>query len=134
MPFPSLMLLLTIVGAGAATSGASAAVRCEDLRDEHLETQTLPAKKPVNKSNWYDFDVLVQFDRARCLKSLKQALFEVNGEKLWEFATTEDECDGGNVYGAIYSYDLKTPIAHLYDGAITCEADWREDYRAKPRQ
>lgn len=129
------LFLLAVACAGIAAESASA-ITCEQLADEAVQAdiqEVSTDRRPVNRRNWSRFDVLVAFDRRACLKSLKQSLLSYKGELFWQFATTEDPCDGGNVYGAIYSFDLKTPIAHIYDHAITCKPDWRPDHQARRR-
>lgn len=107
------------------------AVTCQDLQNEDLESKLVGEGNVLTKENWKNIDVIVGFNRQECLDIVAQQLIEVNGERFWQFNTTDDSCDGGNTYGSIYSEDLKIPIAHIYDGDIVCQEDgWREEDRA----
>lgn len=109
---------------------AAARVRCEDLLNV-AEFPVIKTGNIVNAANWNSWDVLVSYEARECLPSLRQELVEFKGQHLWRFRTTEDICDGGNVAGSIYSEDLKTPIAHIYDSEIYCPPDWDQDMRAR---
>lgn len=122
--------LWVLVGILAA-SGAQAEVTCKDLQAESVEMEELREGSYLNRATWKKIDVISGFDYGQCKDGVTQTLVRVNGEYLWKFASTEDSCDGGNTYGSIYSYDLKTPIAHIYDGDIVCEDKWSEGYRAE---
>ena len=105
---------------------------CKTIQKSEGEYQVLRKGNVLNKSNWYNFDVLVGFDVTECLGTVSQTLIKVDGQYLWDFHTTDDSCDGGNTYGVIYSYDLKTPIAHVYDGDLYCKSEgWSKDSLAE---
>lgn len=94
--------------------------------------KTLREGNVLTKENWETIDVVFAFDRERCQGALSQELFEVEGKLYWKFRTIKDYCDGGNTYGAVYSYDLKTPHTHIYDGDYYCQEDWLEEFKASP--
>jgi hypothetical protein len=110
---------------------AMAQVSCTDFKNETYPEHILSTAKILTKSNWKSFDVIANFRFNECADGVAQEQIEVNGEKFWSFKTNDDACDGGNTYGAIYSSDLKTPIAHIYDGSVMCEQDWLDKYKGK---
>lgn len=113
------------------TYAASTCKALQKLQESGAELEVLRKGDVLNKDNWKSIDVILSFNRNECLESTSQQLVRVNGELVWRFASTEDSCDGGNTYGSFYSYDLKTPVAHIYDGEIYCEDDWREEERSE---
>lgn len=55
-----------------------------------------------------------------------RAIFSVSNEespakKFFSYTTHDDNCDGGNLYGVILSFDRKTPIAHIHDETFYCD-------------
>lgn len=122
-------LALTLLSLSLASF---ANLKCEDIAE--IETESMGSFNILNKDNWKSIDVISNMDYESCKNAISQTLFKFEGELYWKFASYEDECDGGNTYGVIYSYDLKTPIAHIYDSDTYCENDWREDERAISHQ
>lgn len=121
--------ILSTLGLLTISSIAQAAVTCEDLQRES-DLQVLGEGDVLTKENWKTIDVVLDFSYHDCREQISQELIQVGDERLWRFRSTDDSCDGGNTYGSIYSYDLKTPIAHIYDSDIYCEKDWRDESRA----
>ncbi len=116
---------------GALSINAISAVNCEDLSDVQSDYGISGSESILTKENWSKVDVILNYSFDKCLKHVGQSLISVNGEKFWMFTTNYDDCDGGNTYGSIYSHDLSTPIAHIYDGDIYCDqADWRKESQA----
>jgi hypothetical protein len=110
---------------------AIAQISCSDLKNEIYPQKVLSNENFLTKKNWKNFDVIANFRFSECSDGVMQEIIEVNGEKIWSFKTNDDACDGGNTYGAIYASDLITPIAHIYDGDIICESDWKDEYKSK---
>jgi hypothetical protein len=109
---------------------ALAAVTCKDFQDENTKVQVIKKKGNVlTKENWKTIDVILSFNYNDCAASTSQTLIKVKNELFWRFESTDDSCDGGNTYGSIYTEDLKTPIAHIYDSGIYCDDDWRAEER-----
>lgn len=109
-----------------------ASVTCEDIKN-YVEANSKSAsslKAVLTKEQWKGLDVLVEYDYEACHDAFSQDYITVKGESLTVFKSFEDRCDGGNTYGAIFTDDLKTAIAHIYDGDIYCEEDWNEEYKA----
>ncbi|MBD67094.1 MAG: hypothetical protein CME62_17970 [Halobacteriovoraceae bacterium] len=108
-----------------------AAVTCEEFVSEESQvSEVQTGQGPLTRENWKTIDVVAKFDVNECFDAISQTLLKVNDKLVWSFRSTEDNCDGGNTYGSVYSYDLKTPIAHIYDGDIYCEKDWDINQRA----
>ncbi len=122
------VLLVALLSLFAASSFAN--VSCEDLQNEDgsVEISKVGSVKLVNENNWNDLDVLFRYEYNSCIDELVQTLLQVNGELILMLSTMSDGCDGGNSYGAYYTLDLKTPIAHIYDGDVYCKKDWDEYY------
>jgi len=99
---------------------------CEYFQNDGTYT-TLRSGSVLTKENWKSVDVLADMDYSRCADAVTQTVIQVENKQYWMFKTHKDACDGGNSYGAIYSYDLKTPIAHIYDSEIVCQEDWRKE-------
>lgn len=89
--------------------------------------QVLGEVDVLTRKSWYKTDVILSFSYDECLRAVRQELIEYKGVEYYRFRTMEDSCDGGNTYGAIYSKDLSTPIAHIYDGDLYCEGDWNDE-------
>lgn len=102
---------------------------CEQMVSEENENNivVLGEVNVLTKEAWYKTDVVLNFSYEECFEAVTQELIEFNGVKYYRFRTTEDHCDGGNTYGSIYSYDLKTPIAHIYDTDTYCKSDWNAE-------
>ena len=83
----------------------------------------------LTKDTWYQTDVVLSFSFDECYESMKQELIEFNGVQYYRFRSIDDSCDGGNTYGSIYTLDLKTPIAHIYDYDLYCEDNWTAEER-----
>jgi hypothetical protein len=113
------------------SSVSIAQINCIDLKNEIYPQKVLSTKNLLTKKNWKNFDVIANFRFNECSDGMLQELIEVNGEKFWSLKTNNDACDGGNTYGAIYAFDLKTPVAHIYDSDIICESDWIDQYKSK---
>ena len=75
----------------------------------------------LTEENWDKIDVISDFDYDDCKDAVAQDLTKVNGKFYWVFYTNEDRCDGGNSFGSIYTYNLKTPVAHIYDSFVYCD-------------
>ncbi len=103
---------------------------CKAFQDGDFDYSNYTAGDVLTKEVWKSIDVIASFPFKECHEAIKQSLIKVDGQNYWVFRSTEDHCDGGNTYGSIYSEDLKTPIAHIYDSDVYCEEDWREDERA----
>ena len=112
---------------------AFAGLTCEQIRDGELESKRIKSVNILNNDNWKNFDVVAAMSKEQCLENgFSQTLIEIGGEKFYRIVSNEDFCDGGNSYGSIYREDLKTPVAHIYDGDFTCESDgWSKEYRAE---
>ncbi|PIP88932.1 MAG: hypothetical protein COW01_05085 [Bdellovibrionales bacterium CG12_big_fil_rev_8_21_14_0_65_38_15] len=103
---------------------------CKTFQEGDFDYANHTAGDVLTKEVWKSIDVVASFPFKECHDAISQSLIKVDGQNYWVFRSTEDHCDGGNTYGSIYSEDLKTPIAHIYDSDIYCEEDWREDERA----
>lgn len=103
---------------------------CKAFQEGEFDYSNHSAGDVLTKEVWKSIDVIASFPYKECHGAISQSLIEVEGQKYWVFRSREDHCDGGNTYGSIYSEDLKTPIAHIYDSDVYCEEDWREDERA----
>jgi len=103
---------------------ASAAVTCQDIAKAGDKAEVVRKSTILTEANWKSFDVIAQMDRRQCKDSISQELIRVKGELFWRFASDDDGCDGGNSFGSIYSYDLKTVVAHIYDSEVTCSKTW----------
>lgn len=113
------LILLGVFSANIAVADTQAL--CKKIKDGNSIPRLVESKEILNRKLWKQIDVLASFPYGDCKGYVDQDLFEIDGVKYWRFATREDACDGGNTYGAIYSEDLKTPIAHIYDSDIQCE-------------
>lgn len=126
----SMLLIFSLV----VTFAAHGSSLCEQLQRHDQSNSKLKVLKNVdilNQDNWYNIDVVLGLQYKRCKNSIKQELISFKGQKLYRFRSVEDSCDGGNTYGSIYSLDLKTPIAHIYDYDTYCQSSWRPEYMAK---
>jgi len=134
MKYPMSIIIYAALGFAslADASSNSLSLTCEELQNESVPVQVLRSGNILNGENWNTIDVVFSFDPNHCLASVSQELLKLEGQFYWRFRTTQDQCDGGNVYGVIYTYDLKTPIAHIYDGDIYCKSDWRAE-RISPK-
>lgn len=103
---------------------------CKTFQEGDFDYATTSAGGTLTKEEWKSLDVISAFPYNECRDAISRSLISVEGKNYWVFRSNEDHCDGGNTYGAIYSEDLKTPIAHIYDSDIYCEEDWSEDQRA----
>lgn len=109
-----------------------AASVCEKLENEAAIVKELSSNENVlTRENWNSIDVIVEFDYNQCLNGITQELILIDGVEYYQFRSVEDSCDGENTYGAIYSKDLKTPIAHIYDGDIYCQESWNDEAKAE---
>lgn len=107
-----------------------ASLQCQDFEKDNIEV--IRSGGVLNLENWKSIDVILNFDPHECLKSTKQELIKVGNKEFWRFRSTDDDCDGGNTYGSIYSKDLKTAVAHIYDGDVYCDIErWRKAERAE---
>ena len=104
---------------------ANANTQCQEILKFEDEIVRVSDDNRISKENWKQWNVIVDFPRDRCHDSLSQEIISVNGKKYWRYQTAWDRCDGGNSYGAIYSIDGKTPIAHIYDSDVYCSESWR---------
>lgn len=105
---------------------------CQQMLDQENDENIFKVIKKVEvltKETWYQTDVVLNFPFESCYDSVAQELIEFNGVQYYRFRSTDDSCDGGNTYGSIYTLDLKTPIAHIYDYDMYCEKDWSADER-----
>ena len=92
------------------TFNLQAKLTCSDIQNNYSQIKVLrEVTNLINKNNWNQFDVISDFDQKSCLTTIDQQLITLNGEFFWRFKTTDDVCDGGNIYGVIYSYNLKKP-------------------------
>tara|TARA_R110002049_G_scaffold63125_7_gene168132 strand:- start:566 stop:1144 length:579 start_codon:yes stop_codon:yes gene_type:complete len=103
---------------------------CQKFQEGDFDYSNYSGGIELTKEIWKTIDVVASFPYERCKDAIRQSTIEVDGANYIVFRSVEDECDGGNTYGSIYTEDLKTPIAHIYDSDIYCEEDWREDERA----
>ena len=104
------------------TFNVHAKLTCTDIQNNYSQIKVLrEVTNLLTSTNWNQFAVISEFDQKKCLATTDQQLITLNGEYFWRFKTTEDVCDGGNIYGVIYSYNLKKPMAHIYDGDINCD-------------
>lgn len=85
----------------------------------------------LQSMDWQKVDVLLVFDNPRCKATVKEEIIEVEGKPYRLLRTADDSCDGGNTYGAIYTNDMETPVAHIYDYTVYCEENWNNQYIAK---
>jgi len=123
------LLLTTSIFAEDAESICNRMVNAQE-NESGLEFLDGGATSVLTRENWNSIDVITAFGYEQCKDAVREELIEFEGKKYWSFRTVEDSCDGGNTYGVIYSYDLKTPIAHIYDGDMYCKSDFSEDQRA----
>ncbi len=104
---------------------------CKDFQNASLVIEAAEEINVLTEKNWNDFDVITHMDQSRCLNSIVQEMIRVRGKTYWRlWSNWDDGCDGGNTYGVIYSSDLQTPIAHIYDGDVYCPPFWRQEMRA----
>ena len=106
-------------------SATTKAITCEELLKNEDTVRDATSGEFTDYANWFNYDVLVSFDRAACedVHGVGQTYFDINGETLVKTYTNEDSCDGGNTYGLIQDEAGKV-IAHIYDGDLYCEKDW----------
>ena len=103
---------------------------CQQIADGTIDVDFVGTGNVITKDNWKTIDVLVELDYDDCDGLIAQHLLSADGQSLWQFTSTDDPCDGGNTYGSIYTEDLTTPVAHIYDGDIYCEG-WQPEYQAE---
>ncbi len=103
---------------------------CQKFQEGDFDYSNHSGGVELTKEIWKQIDVVASFPYEQCKSAIRQSKIEVDGVNYIVFRSVEDECDGGNTYGSIYTADLKTPIAHIYDSDVYCEADWRDDERA----
>lgn len=137
LAFNSVFGALLLCSAGsqvALSSGISASaqveVTCEDIQGAEA-MKVLREGKDLTRERWKSIDVIAGFPYDKCKDSVSQDLVKIKGQLIWRFTTEDDSCDGGNSYGAFYTYDLRTPIAHVYDSDVYCGSDWRPEYRSE---
>lgn len=121
--FITLFLLLNL----NTWAGESVCQQLASDRDSDEGLKVLGSVDVLSRDTWYKTDVILSFSYDECLSAVKQELVEYKGVEYYRFRTVEDHCDGGNTYGAIYTKDLSTPIAHIYDSDLYCEGDWNEE-------
>jgi hypothetical protein len=110
-------------------TSAHAKVTCSDfyLTQQYNSSEivkVLETPSIITEQNWHTYDVILGLDYNNCKNAIAQELIKFKGEFFWMFRSFEDNCDGGNTAGVIYSLDLKTPLAHIYDSSFECEEDW----------
>jgi len=114
------------------TQSIFANVTCAELRDAKHHVKIIKEAKILTKENWKNFDVIADMNYEQCKDYMTQQLIEVNGKKFWELKSNEDYCDGGNTYGVVYTEDLKTPVAHIYDYDMYCQEEgWHKSALAE---
>ena len=123
----SLMTFLLIFLSYSSVSAANDGI-CQSIVNQTEEDtlNVLASVDVLTREQWYKTDVILNFSYDECKEHVAQELIEVNGVQYYRFRTTEDSCDGGNTYGSIYSQDLSTPVAHIYDYDTYCREDWSE--------
>lgn len=121
--FIAFILLLNL----NSYAGESVCQQLASDRDDEESFRVLGSVDVLSRESWYKTDVILSFPYNECHSAVKQELIEYKGVEYYRFRTVEDHCDGGNTYGAIYSKDLSTPIAHIYDSDLYCEGDWNEE-------
>lgn len=112
-----LLLLITF------SSVSYASVRCEnDFSDTYSELNVLRTSENQNflSENWNNIPHINELSQERCEDTMSMELIKVRGSLFWVFRTTEDDCDGGNIYGVIYNYKLARLVAKISDGDIMC--------------
>lgn len=114
---------------GLSTASFAASV-CEAIQNDEAQFEDGRSSVVLTKEVWKTIDVLAGMDYEQCKDAISQSAIIVDGKSYIQFTSHEDSCDGGNTYGSIMSEDLSTPVAHIYDGDVYCEADWREEDRA----
>jgi hypothetical protein len=115
-------ILLMLSFAVSANQSVCQQMLTSENNDNNLKV--IEEVEVLTKETWYQTDVVLNFSYEDCYSAVKQELIEFNGIKYYRFRSIDDSCDGGNTYGAIYSLDLKTPIAHIYDYDLYCEDNW----------
>lgn len=88
--------------------------------------------RSLSRKRWYRTDVLLVLDRDRCGSVVRETVYRYRGHRLTKWATFDDPCDGGNVYGVLLDRH-KRPIAHIYDSDYYCREHWRPEYISGPR-
>lgn len=122
------LFLAGIVLFGATTSFA--ATVCEKIQNDEAQFEDGRSSVVLTKEVFKSIDVLAGMDYEQCKDAISQSAIVVDGKSYIQFTSHEDSCDGGNTYGSIMSEDLSTSVAHIYDGDVYCEEDWREEERA----
>lgn len=123
----------TLVTAGLLLLAAPtfAATVCERIQSDDAQFEDGRSSVTLTKEVWKTIDVLAGMDYEQCKDAISQSAIIVDGKTYIQFTSHEDSCDGGNTYGSIMSEDLSAAVAHIYDGDVYCEGDWREEERAE---
>lgn len=125
------MKRVLLIGVILATTSAQADNTCKRMLETYPEFQDIKTDErfTLTEIDWNEIHVFTAFKYDSCHNHLTHEVFFFESKEYVMITTNNDYCDGGNSYGAIFTSDAKkTPIAHIYDSDMYCDADWNAAY------